>query len=87
MSFSPPGDLPNPGIKPMSPVSPALQAASLPLSRIDMCIYVYIDLYFKKVKQKMLTREIQIIPVPQFLDHKLAAWEFRLIFSEENGSK
>ena len=71
----------------MSPVSPALQAASLPLSRIDMCIYVYIDLYFKKVKQKMLTREIQIIPVPQFLDHKLAAWEFRLIFSEENGSK
>ena len=26
----PPGDLPNPGIKPMSPVSPALQADSLP---------------------------------------------------------
>jgi len=39
------------------------------------------------MKQKMLKREIQIIPVPQFLDHKLAAWEFRLIFSEENGSK
>ena len=27
----PPGDLPDPGIKPMSPVSPALQADSLPL--------------------------------------------------------
>ena len=27
-----PGDLPNPGIKPMPPVSPALQADSLPLS-------------------------------------------------------
>ena len=26
------GDLPNPGIEPMSPVSPALQADSLPLS-------------------------------------------------------
>ena len=29
-AFPPPGDLPNPGIK---PVSPALQADSLPLSR------------------------------------------------------
>ena len=28
----PPGDLPDPGIKPRSPVSPALQANSLPLS-------------------------------------------------------
>ena len=28
LSFSPPGDLPYPGIKPMSPVSPALQADS-----------------------------------------------------------
>ena len=27
-----PGDLPNPGIKPESPMSPALQADSLPLS-------------------------------------------------------
>ena len=30
--FSSPGDLPNPGIKPMLPVSPALQADSLALS-------------------------------------------------------
>ena len=28
--FPPPGDLPNPGIKPTSPTSPALQADSLP---------------------------------------------------------
>ena len=28
--FPPPGDLPNPGIKPKSPVSPALQVDSLP---------------------------------------------------------
>ena len=32
LSFPPPSDLPNPGIKPTSPVSPALQADSLPLS-------------------------------------------------------
>ena len=30
MPFPPPGDPPDPGIKPMSPVSPALQADSLP---------------------------------------------------------
>ena len=30
LPFPPPGDLPNPGIKPASPVSPSLQADSLP---------------------------------------------------------
>ena len=30
LSFPPPGDLPDPGIEPMSPVSPASQADSLP---------------------------------------------------------
>ena len=33
LPFPPPGDLPNPGIKPASPVSPALQVDSLPLSQ------------------------------------------------------
>ena len=32
LPFPPPGDLPNPGIQPTSPASPALQADSLPLS-------------------------------------------------------
>ena len=32
LPFPPPGYLPNPGIEPMSPASPALQADSLPLS-------------------------------------------------------
>ena len=32
LPFPPPGELPNPGIEPMSPESPALQADSLPLS-------------------------------------------------------
>ena len=32
LPFPPPGDLPDPGIKPTSPVSLALQADSLPLN-------------------------------------------------------
>ena len=34
LPFSPPGDLPDPGIKPLSLVSPALQADSLPLQHL-----------------------------------------------------
>ena len=33
LSFPSPGDLPNPGIEPTSPVSPALQTDSLPTDR------------------------------------------------------
>ena len=32
LPFPPPGDLPNPGVEPMSLTSPALQAGSLPLA-------------------------------------------------------
>ena len=51
----PPADLPDPGVKPMSPVSPALQADSLPLSHqrgpcvyrfIYIHIFLYINIYF-----------------------------------------
>ena len=45
LPFPPPGDLPNPGLKPLSPESPALQADSLPLSHwgspIMYSIYMY----------------------------------------------
>ena len=34
LPFSPPGDLPDPGVKSMSPVSPALQADSLPVESL-----------------------------------------------------
>ena len=37
--FSPPEDLPGPGIEPMSPLSPGLQANSLPLSHQGGPIY------------------------------------------------
>ena len=36
LPFAPPGDLPDPGIKPMSPASPAPQADSLPLSHLEI---------------------------------------------------
>ena len=32
LTYSPPGDLPNPGIKPATPAAPALQVDSLPWS-------------------------------------------------------
>ena len=35
LPFLPPGDLPNPGIKPIKPVSPVTQVDSLPLSHQD----------------------------------------------------
>ena len=39
-----PGDLPDPGIEPLSPVSPALQAYSLPLSHQGRKPTVVLDL-------------------------------------------
>ena len=36
LPFPPPGDLPDPGIEPLSPVSPALQVNSLPLSCLEI---------------------------------------------------
>ena len=38
----PPGDLPGPGIEPASPVAPALQADSLPLSHQGRPFYLII---------------------------------------------
>ena len=35
LPFPPPGDLPDPEIEPESPVSPALEVDSLPLSQIN----------------------------------------------------
>ena len=37
LPFPPPGDLPDPGIEPMAPGSPALQVDSLPLSPLWYC--------------------------------------------------
>ena len=45
----PPGDLPDPGIEPESPVSPALQADALPLSHRGSCY-----LFLSVLKTRML---------------------------------
>ena len=46
LPFPSPGDLPYPGIKPMSPVSPALKAECLPLSHSLLLtlniLYIYV---------------------------------------------
>ena len=39
--FSPPGDLPDPGIKPVSPASPALQADSLLSELPGTCSFIH----------------------------------------------
>ena len=39
LPFPSPGDLPNPGVKASSPVSPALQADSLPLIHTESYFY------------------------------------------------
>ena len=43
--FPPPGDLPNPGIKPEFPMSPALAGRFFTIVPANMCIYIYIYLY------------------------------------------
>ena len=46
LSFPPAGDLPDPGIEPMSPVAHTLQADSLPLSHWHLRYWYYYCYYF-----------------------------------------
>ena len=54
LPFPPPGDLPDPGMEPVSPASPALQTDSLPLShqgslKLNLLEkFIFID-YFKSI--------------------------------------
>ena len=57
VAFPPPGDLPDPGIKPASPLAPALQADSLLLSHWGSPKLIYLFL-----KKKKLTQEKQKTP-------------------------
>ena len=57
VAFPPPGDLPDPGIKPASPLAPALQADSLLLSHWGRQKLIYLFL-----KKKKLTQEKQKTP-------------------------
>ena len=64
MLFPTRGDLPDPGIKPVSPVSPALQADSLPTEPsgkpLDVITLVYFFLCFQiqKIITKITVKEI-----------------------------
>ena len=57
LPLPPPGDLPNPGIEPESPVFPALQADSLPREALGKPLqkyeklYIYCPLTFFNLKQ------------------------------------
>ena len=46
LPFPPPGDLPNAGIEPTFPKSPALQADSLPLGHLGLKIILLLNLGF-----------------------------------------
>ena len=58
---SPPGDLPNPGIEPMAPMSPALQADSLPLSHQETPEWFIVII--KKSNTKTWKKESKITTV------------------------
>ena len=45
----PPGDLPNPGIKPLSRASPAFQAVSLPTEPPGKPIYLYTNIQMYRI--------------------------------------
>ena len=45
LPFPPPGDLPDPGIEPESPVSPEMQEDALPLSH-DGSLYLFLEHVF-----------------------------------------
>jgi len=45
----PPGDLSDPGTEPMSPVAPALQVDSLPLSHREACKWIFLKFIFQIV--------------------------------------
>ena len=65
MSFPPPGDIPDPGIKLMSPVSPALQADSLPAELREALESPLVHLIPKNVKIQRENQEFSLNNVRQ----------------------
>ena len=79
LPFSPPGDLPNPGIKPASPVAPELQVDSLPLSNLGSPkIFSYHTLKQSKPEE---VGWVAISPLPfhRWGNWGLGTWFSRLI--------
>ena len=53
LPFAPPGDLPDPGMEPTSPVSPALRADSLPLCHLGSPGYLVSLMFIHGMTQQM----------------------------------
>ena len=51
LPFPTPGDLPHPGIKPVSPAALALQVDSLPLSHVEAPIICLLNYKFTKIRK------------------------------------
>ena len=68
LPFPPPGDLPDPGIKPTSPAAPALQVDALQLSHLEGPGKVFLNPHptlADQVVLKLLFRSIQLGVTPQ----------------------
>ena len=63
LPFPPPGDLPDPGIEPMSPASPSLQANSLPLSHRGSPQYFQMHPIFHQFHFLRFCRKLPFTPV------------------------
>ena len=66
LAFPLPEDLPNPGVEHSSPVSPALQAGSLPLSHQESLQIIYLWLLKKYVERSI---HVQGWLAPDLSDH------------------
>ena len=58
LPFPPPGDLPDPGIEPMSPVSPALQEDSLPVELCGKPFHTILKTFLISVLQVVFTSDL-----------------------------
>ena len=56
--FPPPGDLPDPGIEPMCPVSPALQEDSLPVELCGKPFHTILKTFLISVLQVVFTSDL-----------------------------
>ena len=91
LPYPPPGDLPDPGIKPVSPVSPALQADSLPLSMGSPAVvlnYMFVYLW-QEIRRSRKSAYYSIILLRAAItkDHRLGGLNSRDLFSHSLEAK
>ena len=62
LPWPPPGDLPDPGIEPASPASPAFQVDSLPLSHQGSPMYLYVTVKSFKQCRSSIMKHVVVLP-------------------------